>query len=396
MAKYLQRLGHDVKVIAGKPTYLDTTLPLEIDEGNVLYVDELKIFGRKLGHLGLAKPGLVEGGSAAKSFNFTWLKSLIKLMIFFPDRQRYWSKRSVIAAERLLNDWKPDMIFASHAPISNLRAAAKLSERHGISCVAEFRDLWSGNPYAMNGYIYSLFQKFYENKVIKQFSSVVGVTRGIRDRLECRYPNKAIHLIFNGADPEDLPTKIRKVSSNGFNVVYAGSLYDGDRNIKPFMEAMAQINATSEIKVFFHYYGPSGDYVKNIAIDCAVSENTLIGGVVSYKESIAIQSSADALLLVITEKVGNESILTGKVFEYLLTGRPIISLATKGSELDLLVQEAGHNPAVRDVESIRRQLVNMINGENCQSGFSNIAKGKAYTREAAAKKLELVFQSVRQ
>ncbi len=84
-------------------------------------------------------------------------------------------------------------------------------------------------------------------------------------------------------------------------------------------------------------------------------------GVCDRKAALALQRSASALLLLTSRNTGEA---TGKLFEYLAAGRPIIALAA-GNEAARIVQETGTGITVDpdDVEAIAHALRKVVTGE---------------------------------
>lgn len=56
------------------------------------------------------------------------------------------------------------------------------------------------------------------------------------------------------------------------------------------------------------------------------------GGYASHKEAIGYQNSAHVILLIINRTTNNKSILTGKIFEYIASGRPILCIGPKDGD----------------------------------------------------------------
>ena len=54
--------------------------------------------------------------------------------------------------------------------------------------------------------------------------------------------------------------------------------------------------------------------------------NVVLSGYMPHHEAVAKMKAADGLLLVIPEIPGNEGILTGKLFEYIGSGKPILGI----------------------------------------------------------------------
>ena len=167
----------------------------------------------------------------------------------------------------------------------------------------------------------------------------VGATRPIADDLRSRLGAKAVH-VPNGWDPEVAPAAKNappgdKGPSGEVTLVYTGTL-SGVRGTDPtpFLRALARIRAEP---------AASGMRLR-VAGRLTTTERELIDrsgaadavehvGVLDRAGAIALQRSADALLLITSRST---SVATGKIYEYLGSGRPIVALA-QGNEAARIV-----------------------------------------------------------
>jgi glycosyltransferase involved in cell wall biosynthesis len=84
---------------------------------------------------------------------------------------------------------------------------------------------------------------------------------------------------------------------------------------------------------------------------------------VPHAELMGYQLGTDALLLIIGAGPGSEVVLTGKIFEYLATGKPILALVPSGAACDLLTEaQAGTIVDPEDISAIAQALVQMYLG----------------------------------
>ena len=104
-------------------------------------------------------------------------------------------------------------------------------------------------------------------------------------------------------------------------------------------------------------------------------------GALPRPAAVALQRRADALLLVTSH---HKSIVTGKLFEYLTAGKPILALAGD-NEAARIVRETGTGEVVdpSDVDAIVAALGRAVSGS-----LAYDPRGvERYTYEAAAQKL---------
>jgi glycosyltransferase involved in cell wall biosynthesis len=121
-------------------------------------------------------------------------------------------------------------------------------------------------------------------------------------------------------------------------------------------------------------------------------------GYMKHKESISFLLGAHVLLLTIDE--GGESIITGKVFEYLASGKPILALVPpSGMAADILRKERRGEYIVnpRDVELIKERLTSLYARykKGCLPTYP-VNNLNAYTRKEASEKLSRLLNDIKQ
>lgn len=112
---------------------------------------------------------------------------------------------------------------------------------------------------------------------------------------------------------------------------------------------------------------------------------------VSHTEINAIQSQADLLLLVIPDVPNDGLILTGKLFEYLRSGVPIMSLGPVDGDAASIVSEcsAGQTFSRSQKEDMKTFLLAQIEAKaNGQGSSPEVSQNvAAYSRENLAKEV---------
>jgi glycosyltransferase involved in cell wall biosynthesis len=81
-------------------------------------------------------------------------------------------------------------------------------------------------------------------------------------------------------------------------------------------------------------------------------------GYVKHAEALRMQNQSQVLLLVINNTWNNKSILTGKIFEYLASNRPILCIGPKDGDAAEIINNAGSGVMVDydEVEQVKQQL----------------------------------------
>lgn len=172
-AKILHQLGYYIKVIAGKPKHLDTSLPIEIPHNDLILTDYFSFEDLFINFRSIIKNFLcrIKSSRSSEVYNiqpihkkiiynfFSKIYDIYNYVIHTPDKEIFWYFPAVSKAKELLQHWKPDIIFASARPYTSLLVGYRLSKIKNIPLVIELRDLWMDNHYEKFNYISKILEK---------------------------------------------------------------------------------------------------------------------------------------------------------------------------------------------------------------------------------------------
>jgi len=164
----------------------------------------------------------------------------------------------------------------------------------------------------------------------------------MKDYFDINYPNSRSILLPNGFDERDLDVLKQKDFSclNTFfdktklSFLYTGTLsfYDKDRNLDALFNTLRLVKDMSDIEIVL-----VGDFRK---IDFNENQDLVDEGIikihpkVTRDEALYLQSKADVLILVTGNK--RKSVATGKLFEYLFSGKPILAFAKENYAAEIV------------------------------------------------------------
>jgi len=280
--------------------------------------------------LALGKLGL--GGLVRRSQ--PWLR--------FPDDQRGWVPFAVRGAMRLLDSAPHDVVVSTSGPTSAHLVAREIHRRSGIPWVADFRDEWTTNPYLRYPTAWHLrLNRRLERAVLSEADRVVCVSTPWLDNLRAlvpQEPESKFRVLSNGYDADHFP-KLPVGRADRFRIVYTGTFY-GHRSPQVFLEAVRRVVGEGRI--------PRDDLEVELVGHTAGSEGLadLPDGVVRvveqqpHREAVRRLGDAAVLLLVIPPE-GGAGNHTGKLFNYLAAGRPVLALAPEPNVAADLIRESG-------------------------------------------------------
>jgi len=293
------------------------------------------------------------------------------------------------------NDIK--VIFSSSQPRLSHLIAARLHHKTKIPWVAEYRDLWV-DPCDNKSRFYQCLETKWEKRVMKGCEALITVSEFTVEQLEAVH-SKKIAVIHNGFDEQDYSENVPLISK--FTLTSTGSISSVKRSPELVFQAVAQLQEEGRISpnnFEVRFYGGSRlQSLLPLIEKYRLGELVKIYGFVPFKESIRRQQESTALLLPEWNNPLAKHVYTGKIFEYLGAGRPILALAYKTGAIDKLLQETGTGVLVNEVEAIKGVLTRWLE-EWQQSGIitshwnPDINVIKRYTRREGARKLAQLLE----
>lgn len=334
LAQFLIRQGHDVRVLCGRSTRLPDGPDDDVALDGVVRTNWIDVNWLPLLLAGDRRPAPTEGGAAGIAGR---LSRLYRAFINLPDGHVGWLPWALAAGRRILDDWRPDLIFASARPYTGLIVAARLGKRAQVPFVAELRDLWAGNPYDDLPSWRRAVDARLEHRILSSAAGLVTVSEPLAAELRRRY-RKPTAVIMNGYDPQDYPPHLQPIQDGKLRIVHTGMIYPGRRDPAPLFEALARLgNEAEDIRVLF--YGRLQGNVVDLANRYGVRRLVETPGFLAYRDSLAAQASADVLLLLLWNDPREEGVLTGKLFEYLGARRPILAVGYVEGEAARLLRD---------------------------------------------------------
>ena len=239
----------------------------------------------------------------------------------------------------IIKQKKYDAIFITGGPFEPMKIAPYIHKKYKIPYIIDLRDPWKLQKMITTTKLRTLKSKtkrfivgISEKKVFKNAFAICTVNNTMTNQYQKEYPkmkNKFI-TIPNGYDPEDYK-EIQPKKLQGFNIVYAGkfSVSAGFRNPENIFKAIKIVNDKG-VQVHFIHVGQEEKKVIEIAEKENVAKYCTFVGQKSYKESLEYCKGANILLII----GGNEkSEQTGKIFDYIGCGKPIMVLSNSDSEI---------------------------------------------------------------
>jgi len=338
MSKYLREMGYDVTVLT---TSAFGSLP---DDGQHQVVRSADLIAAPWLRRILRRPPLPEPGQAPP---VDTPPPRVVTGVAVPDPYVVtWVPGAVAAARRLLRRQTFDAIVTTSAYESAHLVPLALG-RARVPWVADFRDGWTYHPWKppFPTRAQRSLDARMERRVVRTAERVAAVELPVAEDFRARLGVDAAH-VPNGWDPQ-LEAEVAGAEPpplvpGRVSLVHTGKLSGGwGRHPGTLFEAMARLYERDpalaeriQLVLAGRLDRDEQELIESLELGAMVRHV----GQLSRAESMALQRSADALLLLTSPNLVWE--LPGKFFEYLGAGRPILALAD-GNEAARMVAETG-------------------------------------------------------
>ncbi|HAH26014.1 MAG TPA: hypothetical protein DCL77_20015 [Prolixibacteraceae bacterium] len=306
-----------------------------------------------------------------------------------PDPRKGWNKYAFKKASELIREFNIDTVVTTSPPHSTQLIGLKLKQTFNIKWVADLRDPWT-DIYYYNQFKHTALARAidlrYERKVVENADLIVTVSEDVKrifaGKSSLPIASKTV-VIPNGFDEDDfknihVPSETKKV------ITYTGTISEA-YPVDCFLEALCSLDQELKSQILIRFVGKVPPSVVQKFRDTHLEIE--LAGYVDHSKSIEYLFRSSLLLLVIPEVKNNHGILTGKFFEYLASGKPILAIGPTKGDLAKIIAETncGKLFDYLDMQGMRRFILENLN--NPQSELSNSESASSYSRKQLTRKI---------
>ena len=379
-ARTWRDLGHDVEVLTFAKYSFDGSQDLERD-----------VSGIRVEEVAYLPAAQRSAPAAQRTARWERLKTFTRRLRFsmgiFADPRLIAYFPLLRRGMELLAERRVDVIVATSPPEVGFMVARALSRRTGVPWIADFRDLWFRDMLLYRSAVASWLSGLLNRRLVRSAKLLVTVSQGLQARLS-GYLSRDVYGSYNGFFTGDLVSDAQYPGNGKRRLVYTGRLYPGKRDPEPLFRALAKLRATVpklSRRLSVDFYGHDDPWLRSLVERHGVQDCVVMHHFVPYRQSVAIQRGADALLFLDWADARAEGVLTGKLFEYLGSGSPILAIGpTKDSEAARIIAATGCGVTLTRVEEIVSYLHDLL-----ASPPPRVPEGTAaqYSRERQAEEL---------
>jgi len=311
--------------------------------------------------------------SETKSNSFKQRIALwIRGNFFIPDARKFWIKPSSEFLKNHLSKNPVDVIVSTGPPHSMHLIAKKTAASTGIPWLADFRDPWTNIDFVEELNLSLWAKKLHarkERQVLQKADAVVAVTPTMAKELD-ETAGRKVHVITNGFDPEDFE-KNDITTDDFFSVLHIGTMNKA-RNPEMLWKVLQEL--TREHPSFaeslkLRLVGKVDASVRDLVKQFSLEQYVDIVDYIPHNEIVKEQQRAQVLLLIVNQSPNAYLLYQGKLFEYLASGRPILTIGPEEGDTRTLLKELGQNnyAPFNDRDALKKQLLTL---------FEQFKKGK--------------------
>lgn len=403
-AKYLPQMGWEPIILTvrnGDYSAIDQSLLFDIPDGiKIFSTDHFSPLAVYKPLVGLKKDTRLPTALITKnSAGFrNKLASWIRRNLFIPDARIGWLPHGVQTGNKLIKCFKPAIIFSTSPPPTVHLIGLILSKLHRLQWVADFRDPWT------NIYHYAASPRLgvvnwidarLEKKVLAAANSVTVVGNNFFDF----EPVFKTTVISNGYDPDDVKRQSKRAVNPKFIIRYMGSLKTR-QYVPAFFTLLEELSQNYEYKrnISVEFIGQvDPDIIRKIEAK-KIPLEIKFHGYLDHNRAIELITDANLLLFIIGQSTKANLIVTGKLFEYLMTDNPILAYGPRAGAANAILKKAGSGCMFDydNIDAVRDYIINQFKLWKqgvCHScgNFKQVAK---FDRRILTQKLVDLFEEL--
>lgn len=299
--------------------------------------------------------------------NYVRESRLHKIISIFTEKMRaidstiltwFWRNRTII--QKYTKFVNPNIIITTIGPVSNALIGKFVQKRNSnIIWILDVRDILG--PFDMNNKkwwqhrVDMIFEKYAVSKPDIIFAAGKYYAYLLRE-----FYNQNVEILYNGFLEKEITISNDDKSSEKINIYYAGKIYPHQEkslklllitlNKKDYILNFRLVGSRNQLIRFKNYLE-----LRNINnVNLLKPEKAKI---IFYE-----QKKSDVLVLfedLDTTSRATKGTLTGKIFEYLRSGPPIMAICRKDSEISELLAETNRGAVVSSSDEIIKFIKDM-------------------------------------
>lgn len=379
----------------------EALLPVEMDRIRTIRVDHSQLFRRTME---ASRNRITDNGVKLKMKSETRpLRSKVVNILkntYLTTRDRDWFLRATAAMKRQLAGEHFDCVYSTFPnEVNHVLARWVMGQGMADRWIADFRD----PMFYQYHDAHNLRRLKRQHRIEREADLVTIVSEGARSKFRCEgVAEEKLICIPNGFDPEDAAQTVGTPTDGMLRIFYAGTLYAGRRDFSVVFRAISELHREGLVepeRIRFEYAGNEWPVMRSFAEQYGLTDCCINHGFIPRSRVLELLGEADCTAVCTHNTKTDQGVVTGKVFELLLVGKPIVTVVngdTADSELAAIVRDCHAGPVYeqpthdRDYPALKQWLLDTYREKLETLAVAPVldpGKRDAYSYEALSGKL---------
>lgn len=316
---------------------------------------------------------------------------------FIPDARKFWIKPSIKYLTDYISKNNVEYVISSGPPHSMHLIGLGLKQKFPqIKWVADFRDPWTNIDFYEKLMLSKSSDKKHheqEMSVLKNADVVLSIGQTMSDEFAEMYKKAGgvktskFKVVTNGYDSDDVKEGgVEK--DKKFSIAHIGTLVK-DRNPDVLWKVLKELvneNSEFEKQLEIKLVGKIDIFVKEQLGQFGLSKYVNKIDYLPHNEVIIEQQRSNVLLLLVNNTKNAKGILTGKFFEYMAAGSPVLAIGPTEGDLADIMKETGVGliSDFKDESALKKNILDLFSNKTVSRNTTAISN---YSRKNLTKKL---------
>jgi len=324
------------------------------------------------------------------------LSLFIRSNFFIPDARKFWIRPSITYLKKWLAQNEVDAIITNGPPhsVHMIGLGIKKYFPH-LPWIADFRDPWTNIDFYKELKLLPFADKLHhrmEKRVLTVADRVVTVTWNWQSELSAIADGRHIDLVLNGYDPADF-SSFKSLKTDKFIICHLGSM-NKDRNPESFWNGISQLSnqdLSFKSSLEIHLIGPVDQSIHESIRRNDLEQYIVARDFIPHAEAMEYLQKCDLLLLPINNSMNSKGILPGKMYEYIATGKPVLSIGPLDGDIAKVLNQMNQTRlfSYDDVDGITNFMKSIFN--QTPEASKDIEQ---YSRKSHAKKFASILNEI--
>ena len=260
-----------------------------------------------------------------------------------PDLGIYFVQKYVKEAIRIIERHHIKNVVVSSPPHSTQIIGLKLKRvfHDRINLIVDYRDSWNTTRIFQKKHsILNVVSESLERKVLIAADHFIYCSPPILSKINRTFfdiTNKSL-LVMNGFDSTtEKPSQCIHTRNDYLTLGHFGAINEKSNSFRnPALLFAALAKLRKKLKIVFYGAAHISKFWQN-----TLKGMIEVRGSVPHEYALELMLKMDVLMLLHSEKEGADEVITGKLFEYILMGKPILVVGPENMEATRIVKNNG-------------------------------------------------------